>query len=90
MANSVFLKVSDLRSCIQELRRDGIEYIQLSISDSDTDFDGDFSPACLEISGCKFNEPNFWFNYEELYSVENSKELEDLFLSSPHASNNLL
>ena len=44
MANSVFLKVSDLRSCIQELRRDGIEYIQLSISDSDTDFDGDFIP----------------------------------------------
>lgn len=89
MTDSIFLKVSDLRTRIQELRRDGIEYVELSILDSDED-DGEIIPASLGISGCKFNEPDFWFDYEELETVENSSELEEKSFSSPHASSNLL
>ena len=89
MSDSIFLSVSDLRTRIQELRRDGIEYVELSILDSDDD-DGETIPASLEISGCKFNEHEFWFDYEGLDSVENSNELEEKSLSSPHASSNFL
>ena len=44
MSDSIFLRVSDLRTRIQELRRDGIEYVELSILDSDDD-DGETIPA---------------------------------------------
>lgn len=88
MANSIILKVSELRSCIQELRRDGIEYVELSILDPDEN-DGDFIPATLEFSGCKFNDPDLWLDYEGLEAVENSKELEEKSFLSPHASSNL-
>lgn len=88
MADSIILKVSELRSLIQELRRDGIEYVELSILDSEED-NGEFIPASLEFSGCKFNEPDFWLDYDSLYAVENSKELEKKSFSSPHSSSNL-
>ncbi len=89
MSDSIFLRVSDLRTRIQELRRDGIEYVELSILDSDDD-DGETIPASLEISGCKFNVHVFWGAYDGLDSVENSNELEEKSLSSPHASSNFL
>lgn len=88
MSDSIILKVSELRSCIQTLRRDGIEYVELSILEPD-EYDGDIIPATLEISGCKFNNPDFWLDYEGLEAVENSKELEEKSFLCPHASGNL-
>lgn len=90
MDNSIILKVSDLRTRVQELRRDGIEYVELSIMDSYTDPDDELIPSSLEFSGCKFNEPDFWFDYEGLEAVENSDELQEQSLSSPHGSSNLI
>ena len=88
MSDSIILKVSELRSCIQTLRRDGIEYVELSILEPE-EFDGDTIPATLEISGCKFNNPDLWLDYEGLEAVENREELEEKSFLCPHASGSL-
>ena len=89
MAYSIIVKVSELRSRIQDIRRDGNEYVEISISDPD-EIDGDALPACLNFSGCKASDPNTWVDYDEVEAVENEETLKASSLEAIHMSSNLL
>lgn len=89
MADSIILNVSELRSRIQDLRRDGIKYVELSISDSD-EIDGDVLPPSLNFSGCTATDLDTWFDYEELDAVDNESELQERSFNALHMSSNLI
>lgn len=48
MRDSIIVSVSELRSLIQDVRRTGKNYVQVTISDSYED-DGEFYPAELSL-----------------------------------------
>lgn len=88
MADSIVVNLSELRSRIQDIRRDGSEYVRISISDPD-EFDDEVIPSCLEFAGCKANETDIWTDYEDVEAVENAESLEEACIKAVHKSSNL-
>lgn len=86
---SIIIKVSDLRSRIQDMRRSGMDYVELTILE-ESEYDGEILPASLELSGCKNYDTDMWVDFEGLYEVENNKELHQKSASGVHMSDNLL
>lgn len=74
MADSIIVKVSDIRACIQEVRRDGMDYVEISISDPDK-FDGEIIPACVNISGYKLGNAGMWVDYDPVEAIPDNEEL---------------
>lgn len=90
MKESIIVNVSELRSLLQDIRRDGMEYVRLSISEEDED-DGEIIPASLDVSAYRKNStPDSWVDYDGPEAVPNEKELEENFLYSMHMSSNIL
>lgn len=85
MSESVIVKVSELRSLIQDIRRSGSDYVEVSISEADDDL-----PASLDLSGCSASSPDMWIDFEPLDSVDNAQELLTKSLYGTHMSSNLL
>ena len=88
MKNSIIVKVSDLRSMIQDIRRSGCDIVSLTINDTDN-FDGDIIPPSISLSACR-NSSDVWIDFEEIEAIPNESELEKESLTAVHMSSNLL
>lgn len=89
MGDSIIVRVSDLRAKIQDLRRDGMDYVEVSILEPD-EFDGETIPACIQLSGCKVRDTHLWTDYDPVEALPKNEELLDNSLSGIHQSSNLI
>lgn len=91
MKDSIIVSVSELRSLVQDVRRSGKEYVQLSILEPLDDEDGgEPFPAELSLSAFDPNSPDMCIDYESIYAPENESELSDKIAFATHMSSNLL
>lgn len=91
MRDSIIVKVSELRSLVQDVRRSGKEYVQLSILEPLDDDDGSGAvPAELSMSAFDPNENDMCVDYESIYAPENESELSEKVSLATHMSSNLL
>lgn len=86
--SSIIVSVSELRSRVQDLRRKGLDFVELTIYPSGIS-DGEPSTGSLEFSGSKRSDTSQWADFEELYAVEDEKELEEKSLNAYHMSDDL-
>lgn len=89
MTNSIIVSVSELKSIVQDLRRSGSDYVELSISEAEM-IDGEQYPSELSFSACKSSDTDTWIDFEPLKAVENNQELQNKSLEAMHMSSNLL
>lgn len=88
MRDSIIVKLSELRSVIQDARRTGKQYVQLSILDSLDDSNGNGSiPAELSITAFDSTE---CIEFESICAPQNEAELDEHILNAVHISSNLL
>lgn len=86
MRDSIIVSVSELRSLIQDVRRTGKKYVEVSISDTYED-DGEIYPASLSMCTC---DPEECVEFEPIEAPENESELANTMLEAVHMSSNLL
>jgi len=86
MRNSIIVNVSELRALIQDVRRTGKEYVEVSISDSFED-DGEMYPSSLSLCACSTEE---CIEFEPIYPPENETALAEAMMNAVHMSSNLL
>ena len=86
MRDSIIVSVSELRNLVQDIRRTGKQYVQLTISDGD-EFDGETIPARLTLCTC---DPSQCVQFDEIYAPENEAELRDAMTHAVRMSSNLL
>lgn len=89
MKDSIIVKVSELRSMLQDIRRSGCELVSLTINEAD-EFDGDTIPPCISFSACKEYSPDEWIDFDVVEAVPNESELTEKSLTAMHMSSNLL
>jgi hypothetical protein len=89
MDNSIIVSVSDLRSRIQDIRRSGMDFVELSIQPSEID-DGEFIPASLDFSASKSIDTSMWVDFEPIDALENEQKLKEISLTAIHMSDNLM
>lgn len=87
--SNVIVNVSELRSLIQDIRRSGMDYVEVSISDEE-EFDGDIIPASLNLIGYRKSNPDVSVAFEPLDAVEDASEIAEKLLHSTQMSSNLL
>lgn len=85
MKDSIIVRVSELRSIIQDIRRSGSELVCLSINEGDDEL-----PPFLSFSACKEYDPDTWIDFDGLDAVPNEDELAEKECSSMHMSSELL
>lgn len=85
MRNSIIVNVRELRSLVQDARRTGKEYVELSILDPLDDGD-ECIPASLSI--CAFDSSEC-IELDEIYAPENESELSDSMDHAIHMSSDL-
>lgn len=88
MRDSIIVSISELRSLVQDARRTGKKYVQLSILEPfyDPD-DGESVPA--ELSLCAFDSSEC-IEFDSIYAPENESELDEQITTAVHMSSNLL
>lgn len=84
MADSIVVSVSELRSRLQDIRRDGMDYVEISLSEADEDL-----PACINFSACKSYDTQTWSDYEEVEAVPENEKLIEACLYGTHMSSNM-
>ena len=89
MADSRIVSVSELRSCLQDIRRDGMDYVELSISEPD-EFDGDIIPSLLHLSGCKKHDDTMWVDYEPIESIDAENSIKEKSFAGIHISSDMI
>lgn len=85
MSDSIIVKVSDLRSLVQDVRRGGMDYVEISVSEADDEL-----PASLNLSACSANDTHTWVDFEPLDAVDNAESLQKDSFYGVHMSSNLL
>jgi hypothetical protein len=90
MKDSIIVSVSELRSLVQDVRRSGKEYVELSISEPSIDEDGTTDPTMLFASAFNPNDTDMCIDFEPIYAPEDESELSRSILFSSHMSSNLL
>lgn len=86
MRNSIIVSVSELRSLIQDVRRTGKTYVEVTISDSYED-DGKTYPAELSLCTCDSEK---CIEFEPIHAPNNEAELSAAMDEAVHMSSNLL
>lgn len=86
MRNSIIVSVAELRSLIQDVRRTGKTYVEVTISDSFED-DGETYPAELSLCTCDSEE---CIEFEPIYPPDNEAELSAAMDGAAHMSSDLL
>ncbi len=86
MRDSIIVSVSELRTLIQDVRRTGKQYVELTISDSE-EFDGETYPAELTLCTCDSSER---IQFEPISAPDNEAELRESMLHAVRMSSNLL
>ena len=89
MKDSIIVKVSELRSIIQDIRRSGCDLVALTINESD-EYNGETLPPFISFSACKSFSPDEWVDFEEVEAVPNDDELYEKSFYATHISSNLL
>lgn len=87
--NSIIVKVSELRSKLQDIRRSGCELVCLTILDAD-ESNGEPLPPCITFTACKEYNPDEWIDFEEVEAVSNENELTEKLLYGTVMGSNLL
>lgn len=88
MRDSIIVSISELRSLVQDARRTGKQYVQLSILEPLDDSDGG-EPVPAELSLCAFDSSEC-IEFENIYAPENESELNEQIATVVHISSNLL
>lgn len=89
MRNSIIVKVTELRSMMQDIRRSDCDAVRLTINDAD-EFDGDELPPSISLSACRMSSPEKWIDFDEIEAVPNESELKEQSFTAIHMSSNLL
>lgn len=90
MKDSIIVKVSDLRSVIQDIRRKDCDLVSLTINEAD-ESDGEVIPACISFSGCRISSTDEWIEFEqEVEAVPNESALEEKMYTGIFMSDNLI
>ena len=63
--DSIVVNVSELLSRLQEIQRDGMDYVELFLIEA-----GDELPACINLSACEASDTGAWTDYEEIDALE--------------------
>ncbi len=63
--NSIVVNVSELLSRLQEIQHDGMDYVELFLTEADDDL-----PACVNLSACEASDTGAWIDYEEIDALE--------------------
>lgn len=87
--SSIIVEVSKLRSVIQDIRRSGSDFVELTISPAFEE-DGETYPKSLEFTAYKQSELDLLVEFEPLEVIENEKELKKETMFSARMSSNLL
>lgn len=88
MRDSIIVSVSELRSLIQDVRRTGKQYVEVSILDPLDDEDsGETIPAELSMSAF---DSDACIDFEPISAPENESELSEQLVNIPCMSSNLL
>lgn len=87
MKDSIIVKVSELRSLVQDARRTGKQYVYLSILDADDSDPDEPIPAALAL--CSFDSSEC-IDLDTIYAPENESELLHDMATGVHMSSNLL
>lgn len=88
MKDTIIIKVSELRSLVQDIRRSGCDVVSLTINEADK-FDDEVIPPSISFSACKEVSPDEWIDFEEIEAVSNESELNEKSLTAMHMSSNL-
>ena len=88
MRDSIIVSISELRSLVQDARRTGKQYVQLSILEPLDDSDG-CEPVPAELSLCAFDSSEC-IEFDNIYAPENESELNEQIATAVHMSSNLL
>lgn len=88
MRDSIIVSISELRSLVQDARRTGKKYVQLSILEPLDDEDGD-KPIPAELSLCAFDSTEC-IELDNIYAPDNESELSESIATAIHMSSNLL
>ena len=88
MRDSIIVSISELRSLVQDARRTGKQYVQLSILEPLDDSDGG-EPVPSELSLCAFDSSEC-IEFDNIYAPENESELNEQIATAVHMSSNLL
>lgn len=83
--DSIVVSVSELRSRLQDIRRSGMEYVAISLSEADDEF-----PACINFSACKACDTSEWADFEEVEALPQNEKLMNDCVLGMHMSSNLL
>jgi len=67
--DSIVVKVSDLYERVKQLKVDNMQYVSLSILDSD-ELDGDYIPPALKFDAIENKNDLAATDYEEINAVE--------------------
>lgn len=89
MADSIIVNVSELRSRLQDIRRSGMEYVELTICDSE-EIQDDVLPPCIGFSGCKAVDPDTWVDFDDVDAVDNEAEFKKRSSAGVHMSDTML
>lgn len=60
------IPVSELARLVKELRRDGMDYVELTLLEGDPPPAADPSPSCISFHGIQKSDPDFSVDYEEI------------------------
>ena len=66
---NVTVKVSDLYKLSKEMLNDGMDYVEVSIMEADSEFG---LPVCLHFEASKATEPEIGVDYEELDDISST------------------
>lgn len=67
--DNIIIPVSKLIQLANELTEDQMDFVQLSILESD-EIDGEYIPPCLSAVGFEKSDPDFGTDYDTIDAVE--------------------
>ena len=70
MRDTITIPVSSLITLANELKKDEMDYVELTILDSEEDDDGDIIPVTLLPSGIQLSMPEAGFDYDFIEHVD--------------------
>lgn len=63
MTDTITLKIDELFNQINQMKKDGMKYVELTILDEE-ELDGDIIPKTLSLSACKNKDNDPFVDYE--------------------------
>ena len=78
--DSIVVSVADLHARIKEIRRDGLEYVRISLFEAEPDPNPDYAlPPRIDFDACKKSDTGIWVNFDSVDALPNNEELEREF-----------